>query len=142
MLEIVILIILAGTIGKIAEKKGRKKLEFQCMLVALWIVGEILGALLGFIIAPSASIHEGGRLLLAFFALGGGITGAVIAFQIAKHAKSVESQDDYYQGIDYADQLRAGEHFGERVPAAPPMPDTITKGGDKAARPVDERIQE
>ena len=142
MLEIIILFVLAGKIGKIVESKGRKKTGYQFMLVGMWIGGEIGGALLGVVIAAAAGAEDGGGLLIFALALGGAITGAVMAFQIAKNAAPVESEDDYYRGIEYADRLRAGEHFGDRPATAPPVTDAITDGGDKTPCLADERIQE
>jgi hypothetical protein len=142
MLEIVILIVLAGKIGKIVEKKGRKKTRYQLLLIGLWIGGEVLGGVLGIVVAPTASIYEGGRTLLAFFALGGGILGSVIAFQIARRAQPLDTNDEFYRDIDYVERLRAREHFRDRD-AVPPSPtDAYTDHPEKSQRPLDDRIQE
>jgi len=143
MIEIVVLYILAGKIGKIVESKGRKKIGYQFMLIGMWIGGEILGAIIGGVVAALADMEEAGGLLAVAFALGGAITGAVIAFQIAKNLSSPDSEEEeFYRGIDHADSLQASEHFRARAPVPPPAIDGYTDNSEKPPRPVDHRIQE
>jgi hypothetical protein len=141
MLEIIILIILARKIGKIVEKKGRQKIGYQVMLVGLWIGGEVLGGILGLLIALATESEEGAvQLLLVAFALGGAISGSLIAFQIAKSVPPLEVDDEFYRGIEYADQAGVRERFGDRT-AAPPS-DAVTDNAENPRRSLDDRIQE
>lgn len=142
MLEIAILIILGGKIGKIVEKKGRKKIGYQLMLVGLWIGGEIFGAIVGSVLAAVLTDGEGpGTLLVIASALGCAITGAVIAFQIAKNLPPLDVDDEFYHGIEYADSQGVRERFGDRL-ASPPATDAITDDAASAPRPHDHRIRE
>jgi hypothetical protein len=143
MIEIIVLYILAGKIGKIVQSKGRKKIGYQLMLIGMWIGGEVLGAIIGGVVAAIADMEEAGGLLAVAFALGGAITGAVIAFQIAKSLSSLDSEEEeFYRGIDHADSLQAREHFRARAPAPPPTTDAYTDGPENPPRPADNRIQE
>ena len=143
MLEIVILIILGGKIGKIVADKGRKKIGYQLMLVGLWLGGEIFGAIVGGILAAVLTDDgEGpGMLLVLASALGCAITGAFIAFQIAKNLPPLDADDEFYRGIEYADSQGVRERFGDRL-AVPPATDAITDNAESTPRPHDDRIQE
>ena len=140
MLEIAILVLLAGKIGKIADSKGRKKIGYQLLLVGLWIGGELFGAVAGAIIAAIAGSEDAMLFLLAC-GYGCAALGAVIAFQIAKNMPPIEKEDDYYQGIDYADRLGASDHFGSRAPATQPDTEAIRDSDARASRPIDPHIQ-
>jgi hypothetical protein len=143
MLEIVILIILAGKIGKIVESKGRKKIGYQLMLIGLWLGGEIFGGILGGIIGAIAVGDEDGSMLFGIgFALVFAITGAVIAFQIAKNLTPLDREEDFAGDIEYVERLRAHEHFGERDSADSSPTDAYTNRPEKDRRPLDDRIQE
>jgi hypothetical protein len=140
MLEIIILIILAGKIGKIVESKGRKKIGYQLMLVGMWIGGEVFGGLAGAIIGGIATEDDGGAALLAVFsALACAITGAVIAFQIAKNLEPIGVEDAFYRDDDYAEtwQARQANREAEELPPA----DAFTENPEKPRRPTDDRIQ-
>jgi hypothetical protein len=142
MLEIVILIILGGKIGKIVEKKGRTKIGYQLMLVGLWVGGEVFGLIVGSVLSAVLGDGEGaGMLLVVALGLGCAITGAIIAFQIAKNVPPLDADDEFYRGIEYADSQGVRERFGDRL-ASPPATDAITDDAESAPRPHDERIQE
>jgi hypothetical protein len=142
MLEVIILFILAGKIGKIVEEKGRKKIGYQVMLVGLWMCGEVLGGTLGLLTALIAESDEAAaRLVLVPFALGGAIIGSVIAFQIAKRVSPLDADDGFNRSIEFADQAGVRERFRDRQ-AAPPIHDAFTDNADNARRPFDDQIQE
>ena len=139
MVEIVILIVLAGKIGKIVEKKGRKKIGYQLMLVGMWIGGEVFGIVLGTILGMLMGI-ENPTLLAVGCGLTSAIVAAVIAFAIAKALDPVVVEEPAYQNLEYVDRLGAREHFGDRRPS-PPVTDGYKDSGEKAQRPPDEHIQ-
>jgi uncharacterized membrane protein YeaQ/YmgE (transglycosylase-associated protein family) len=99
MLEIIILIVLAGKIGKTVEAKGRRKGPYQLMLVGLWFGGEVFGALLGGILTFALSNDPDPPLFLAYvLALVGAIVGAVISFAIVNGLSPLPTEDDFYRG--------------------------------------------
>ncbi|HWG45300.1 MAG TPA: hypothetical protein VN688_21230 [Gemmataceae bacterium] len=143
MLEIAMLVIFCGKIGKIVESKGRKKIGYQFMLVGIWFGAEIFGAILGGIIGAIALEDENSAtLLIIACAYGCAILGAVIAFQIAKHLQPLSGDDDFYGDIEYADRLQARERFGDRSAAPPAVTDGYTDNPEKVRRPLDDRVQE
>jgi hypothetical protein len=80
MLEILALLVLTKRIGKIVEEKGRKSGGYKILMVGLWFGGEIVGLILGTVIAggdPSA------KWLPYLIALLGAVIGAGIAYAIA-----------------------------------------------------------
>jgi len=143
MLEIIILIMLSGKIGKIVESKGRKKIGYQLLLIGMWIGGELFGAVLGGVIGAIAfEGEEPTTLFIVALALGCAITGAVIAFQIAKKLSPLDAEDDFYRDIDYVERLRAREHFGDHDTADRPPANTYTDNPANVRRRRDDRIQE
>lgn len=50
MLEIIALIFLCREIGKLAKEKGLKPSTWQIYLVGGWIIAEIFGCIIGFVI--------------------------------------------------------------------------------------------
>jgi hypothetical protein len=142
MLEIVILIVLAGKIGRIVESKGRKKIGYQLMLVGMWIGGELFGMVVGAIIGGMATGKEDGAVLVGVVgALACAITGAVIAFQIAKHLDPIGVEDEFYRGDDYSDTWRAREERRDREAADLPSTDAFTDNPEQPRRSQDDRIQ-
>jgi hypothetical protein len=77
MLEIIFIIYLSKLIGKKAYEKGHNAGTYQFILVSLWILGEIIGAIVG------KSTSEGPVVYL--FALMGAALGAVISFVIVNN---------------------------------------------------------
>ncbi|MEZ5427351.1 MAG: hypothetical protein R2747_13860 [Pyrinomonadaceae bacterium] len=82
MLEILILFFLTRKIGDICEDKGRSAIGFKILTVALWFVGELIGAVFGVILSGGR-----GGLLLYVFALVGAAIGAGIVFLIVSSLK-------------------------------------------------------
>ena len=50
MIEIIVLIFLTREIGRIAEKKGLKKIKWKVILVSLWLLLEFAGVITGLLI--------------------------------------------------------------------------------------------
>lgn len=92
MLEIIVVILLCGRMGKLMRAKGRKPLLFQIMLVAFWLGGEIGASI---IYAIAQVVITGGEPEIGFVAfivaIGGGVVGAGIAFLIASLVPPSES---------------------------------------------------
>jgi hypothetical protein len=80
MIEIIVIWRLAVFIGRAANQKGLKKTRYQIMAVLLWLCGELLGVLLGYVIFAGKSSFWPFYIM----ALIGGITGAVLAFLIMR----------------------------------------------------------
>src|SRR4051794_7777731 len=83
MLETLFLIAMCKSIGRILREKGRSPTPFQFMLVALWIVGEFMGAAVGMIVLG------GGGAVYVFALLSAG-AGAIVTFVIAKNPQSLD----------------------------------------------------
>lgn len=142
MLEIIILIILCSKIGKIVESKGRKKIGYQFMLVGMWLGGELFGGILGGIVGALVLGNEDGATLLGIAAaLVCAITGAVIAFQIAKNLEPAAVEDEFYRDMDYVDREDVREHFRPRPAVDRPPPEAYTDNPEEIRRPKDDRIQ-
>ncbi len=103
MLEIVIVYMLAKNIGNKVAAKGHKRFSYQLMLVALWIGGEIAGAVVGIILqlvmTSGAGVEEepGFPWLTYVCALAGAALGAFIAFAIANGLSPVTADADFYE---------------------------------------------
>ncbi len=136
MLEILILIRLAGSIGKTVTARGHKKFGYQLLLWVLWFGGEFLGAIFGSILGMAlADGEEPGLLFTYLCALGGAVLGAVIAFTIARRLPDLKSEDAFYVGDGYDRRWRdegrqapaadgpAGEGAYTERPAPQPLPD-------------------
>jgi membrane protein DedA with SNARE-associated domain len=81
LLEIILLIGLTRKVGEILRAKGRRPGWFQFLTVVLWIGGELVGAVIGAIIAMTIKADA----WVAYpFALLGAILGAVIAYVLAR----------------------------------------------------------
>jgi formylglycine-generating enzyme required for sulfatase activity len=80
MLEILAVWWLTRRIGQIVRRKGRKSVWYQVLTIVLWCVGELSGALLGWILTDAG---ESGQCLIYILALAGAGTGAAIAYWIA-----------------------------------------------------------
>lgn len=81
MLEIIMLIRLTRVIGKMLEEKGRKAGWFKFLTVVLWFGGEIVGGIMGGIIA---ALNGWNNLIAYLFALIGAAVGAGTAYMIAR----------------------------------------------------------
>jgi hypothetical protein len=86
MLEILLLITLTRRIGRILEQKGRKTGWYKFLTVVLWFGGEIIGGVIGAIVAEVGGLHEA---VIYLVALMGAAAGAGAAFVIAKAASPV-----------------------------------------------------
>jgi hypothetical protein len=81
MLEIILLITLTRRIGHILEQKGRKSGWYKLLTVLLWFGGEIIGGIIGAVIAEIGGLNQA---LIYLIALMGAAAGAGAAFLIAK----------------------------------------------------------
>ena len=84
MLEILALLALTKRIGNIVESKGHKATKYKWMTVGLWFGGEIVGVILGAIIAGGS---DSAQCLIYVVALIGAAIGAAIAYSIANNVK-------------------------------------------------------
>lgn len=82
MLEILALTALTRRIGNTVETKGHNSFNYKALAVALWLGGEIVGAILG---AMMTSGNESARCFIYIMALIGAAVGAVIANTIAEN---------------------------------------------------------
>lgn len=85
MLEILVLLALTKSIGKIVETKGYKAGLYKTITVLLWFGGEIVGASIGVVLFDN-------RLLVYLIALIGAGAGAVTAYLIAKSIPEVDEK--------------------------------------------------
>ena len=81
MLEILLLIFLTRRVGEIVEAKGRKGGWYKLLTVVLWIGGEVVGAIIGGVVA---AMTGSGNLFIYLFALMGAAVGAGLSFVVAK----------------------------------------------------------
>lgn len=86
MLEIMMLIALTKSIGKVVEGKGKPSGKYKALAVVLWIGGEVLGYVIG------ALADLGGASYA--LALVGAATGAFIAWRVAASVPALEPAVD------------------------------------------------
>jgi hypothetical protein len=90
MLEIFIVFRLCRTLGNKLREKERNPLGYQFLLVALWIVGEIMGGVVGFVVGAIANNGDEPSLLFGYGgALLGAACGAGLVFFIAHQLPSL-----------------------------------------------------
>ena len=115
MIETLILIFVAGKIGKIAQEKGHSRGGYGLLTALLWFVGEIGLGLVG--------LRIGGEFLFAVpFAIVGAAIGALISYLIVSHLP-----ETLYNKTTYASQ------YSGKAPLSP-APENKTQ--------VDERTDE
>jgi hypothetical protein len=81
MLEIILLIYLTRHVGEIVQAKGRRGGWYKLMTVLLWLGCEVVGAIIGAIVA---AMSRSGSLLIYLFALIGAAAGAGISILVAR----------------------------------------------------------
>lgn len=86
MLEIIVLIFLTRKVGEIVEEKGRRSGWYKVLTVVLWIGGEIIGAIVGLVVAGATG---SGQAVMYICALLGAAIGAALSFIIAKSLSPV-----------------------------------------------------
>ena len=146
MLEIFIVYRLAKRIGDKVAAKGHKRFGYQLMLVALWIGGEIAGAVVGIVLqltmqgGPAVEEARGFHWMSYLCALAGAAVGAFIAFAIANSLAPVQDDADFYE-ID--DRRRDDEvRRAWRASEGRPLPDGDQIQQRPASRLEEDRIQE
>lgn len=97
MLEIILVIVLCKSIGNVLRNKDRNPLLFQVMLVAMWIGGEIVGAIVGMIVyaIQHGAPPDGIALVPYLFAIAGAGCGAAITFLIAHLMPPAEPEPEF-----------------------------------------------
>src|SRR5947209_5801550 len=86
MLEILLVVGLSKMIAATVREKGRKPTGYVVLLVLLWIGGEIMGAIVGVVIAAlhnPGALHQDFNIGTYVCALIGAACGAAIAFVVA-----------------------------------------------------------
>lgn len=66
MIEIIVLIFLSRHIGKLAKQKGLRPSTWQIYLVAGWILAEIIGVMVGFMLVGPKDLISLGLIGIAF----------------------------------------------------------------------------
>ena len=96
MIEAILIYFLAKLIGRKAEEKGHRKGPFILLFVALWIVGEAIGAIIGIHLTQSNEYGEGLSLVFYLYALIGAAIGTIISFLIVYNLKEggIEKKKD------------------------------------------------
>jgi hypothetical protein len=129
MLDIIVLLVLTKSIGRIAANKGHSKTHYQILLVALWFGGELLGFILGMVFGSHFSDDEDAGLLIgAACGIGCAILGAVTAFLIAKNLEPATAEDEFFRRADYGETWRERERSQDEP--------------ERPQRPTDDRIQD
>lgn len=77
MLEIILIVYLAKKMAKTLKEKDYKPGGYVFMFVALWIVGEIIGMIIGSFILPGFGAY--------IFAILGAASGALLGFGIVNN---------------------------------------------------------
>jgi hypothetical protein len=80
MLEILAIWALASKIGSIVKEKGHKTAGYIVLAIALWVGGELVGAVVGTVVS---ALLEASQCLVYLFALAGAACGGGIAYLIA-----------------------------------------------------------
>jgi len=136
MLEVLFLWFLTRQIRKIVEPKGRKPFGYQAMLVAFWFGGEIVGAIIGFLLFSEAD----SQCLVYIPALLGAALGAGVAFLIASSLSPAVPQMPYGPGASipaYPGHVPPASEVVqsptlEQMPPAAPGPGTEETPGSQA----------
>src|SRR5690348_9823440 len=98
MLEIVILFVLSRRIAAIARSKGRSAAGWTVLLIGLWILGEVTGAVAVAVAVLLTSADEDPNLSLALLgAIAGAAAGAFTTFAIVKRLPAVGVEDKYWR---------------------------------------------
>ena len=82
MIEILVIWLLARKIGEIVKEKGHRSGWYIFLTIVLWIGGELVGAIIGTILAFELGLSE---CLVYPFALAGAACGAGLAYLIASN---------------------------------------------------------
>lgn len=95
MLEIFAIIGLSKKIGNIAFEKGLKKTPYIILMIALWVVLEIVGAIIG------ALIFGAENLMVYLCAILGAASGAGLGFLIVRNAVPRRRMDEAVLDSDF-----------------------------------------
>ena len=109
MLEIFLVWRLAVRIGNQAAQKGFKKFGYQLMLVVLWICGELLSGVLGYVILGEANSFW----ITYILALLGAAFGAGIAFLIMRLLPKQSLSDNLIDAEKEQERLSAFQKLSQ-----------------------------
>src|SRR5262245_25278750 len=125
MLEIVLLFVLSKQIIAMAKRRDIVGWPFVVMLIALWIIGELTGAVAGVIILGDNG-GDGINLAIIPFAIAGAAIGAGITFAIMAvipkrspeyddefdrpRRRAIEEDDDFDRPIRPREEPRVHDH--------------------------------
>ena len=115
MIEIIIIIVLARKLAEVADSKGRSK-GWAALGPGLWILGEIIGAVVGLIISGD----QGAGMYV--FALVGAAVGAGVAWAIVNNLSA--TQDAYMMD----NSMPYGGGYGHADPNNPYSPPGYGQG--------------
>jgi hypothetical protein len=96
MLEILAIIYLYRTNGRIAEKKGYEPGKYKAFSFLLWIGGEIAGAIFGGILSAILGYGDEGRGLIYLFGLAGALAGAGLSRWLVTRLPSIALQTEVF----------------------------------------------
>jgi hypothetical protein len=111
MLEIIILFFVTRKLGAKVRARGHDALPYQMLVVVLWLVGEVVGAIGGNICARVICYRGGELYLIVACALAGAILGATIVFSITDRLpdqRPVENDHEEYEGHFDSSPVGAG----------------------------------
>jgi hypothetical protein len=111
MVDMIVCIILARKVARIAGEKGRSKAGWVALFVLLFFAGELAGLVAG-VIAAIALAEPDPTLLIVLTAVVGAGFGSIIAFSIVKNLAPVEKEPPW----DELDDQDYREKFDPRGP--------------------------
>lgn len=89
MIEIIAIYLTSKNIAEIAAEKGYSKGLWRLIAILAWIIFELIGGILGFII-----LGEEGGLMFYLFALIGAISGILIVRKILENRPSINDNPE------------------------------------------------
>ncbi|CAN5654289.1 hypothetical protein BH09PLA1_BH09PLA1_33280 [soil metagenome] len=87
MLEILLVVWLGRKLAALARSKGRSPTGYVFMLIGLWIAGEVIGMIIGAMIASGTAGEF--NFVAYLFALVGAAVGAIGSFLIVRSLPSI-----------------------------------------------------
>ena len=103
MLEIIIIILLCRKIWEVADDRGVSPIMYVCLLIAFWFGGEIVGAIIGAIVAV-AILHANDNLSVIMISWVGALCGAACGAMLAFVLVSVHPVPDQPSLMDLEQQ--------------------------------------
>ncbi len=112
MFEIPILVWLCGSLGNMARRRGRNPAGFTLLLIALWFIGELAGAIVAYQLWANSTVGIRKVVLIYGTALACAAAGAAVVFLLLRILKPVDGvwREDA-RLVDFRPQL-AGATLG------------------------------